>query len=101
MQEAKIASGRRSMCAGALQQIESAVHIGANEFARGSNRAVDMGLGGEMNDRARLLLLKYLRYERFVVDVAMDESKPRIRFQIDKILQHPSISKRIEDDNPR
>src|SRR6185369_6445527 len=71
------------------------------EFARRCDRAIDVRLGSEMNDRARPFLLKYFGYKGLIVYVAVNKSKSRISFQVYEILEHPGIGKRIEDDHPR
>ena len=63
---------------GRIEQYRGADHIGLDEGARPVDRAVDMGLGGKMDDRVRLPGLEDVAHARTVGDVGADEVVARI-----------------------
>jgi hypothetical protein len=52
-----------------FQQREAAVDVGAHELARAQDGAVDVALGGEVHDRARLELAHQRQHRVALADV--------------------------------
>ena len=67
--------------AGRLQEVECADDIRLDEFCGAVDGAVDMGLCGEVHDRARLMLGEKLGNQLGISDITSHENMARIAFQ--------------------
>src|SRR5690606_27825251 len=59
--------------AGSFQQCQRANHVGLDEGGRAVDRAVDVALGGEVQDRVRLVFGQQPPNQITVTDVPLDE----------------------------
>jgi len=64
--------------AGGFEQDESAGNVGVDEVARPVDRAVHMGLGGEMHDEVGLVGGEELAHRRGIGDIGADQHMARI-----------------------
>ncbi len=85
--------------AGGFEQGEGAVHVGAHEVARAVDGAIDVALGGEMDDGAGLVLGKQAVDQLTVADVALHEDMPRVALQGGEVLQVARVGEGIQIDH--
>lgn len=85
--------------ASGFKQRKGAVDVGAQEFARAMNRPVDMGLGSEMNDGARLMLYELAVDQGAITDIARHEAVPGIALQAGKVLKIARVGKLVQVDD--
>ncbi|OIQ82918.1 hypothetical protein GALL_352980 [mine drainage metagenome] len=82
-----------------LQQVESADDVGLNEVARTMDGAVDMRLGGEVDDGARSVFGKQPGYQGGIGYIATHEHMPHVVAQTDEIFQVTRIGQLVEVDD--
>ena len=92
---------RRPISARFFKQAECAVDVGANKIVGAVDGPVDMALGGEMNDRARLFAPKQIAQTISVDDVAPLKAIARIAFDGSQVLEIAGVSQLVEIDDPR
>ena len=83
--------------AGRLEQHEGTERVGAHEGVRLEDRAVDVRLGGEVDDR--LGALDRRRDGGRVLDRAVHERESRVGFDILEVLATPGVGQLVEHDN--
>jgi hypothetical protein len=81
---------------GAFEQVVGALDVGADEVAGPVYRAVDVGFGCEIDDRARLMFREQTRDESAVCDVPVNEDVALVAFEGDQVLGIACVSERVE-----
>ena len=103
MQEAEILPRRAGQAApvGArrFQQREGAFDVGANEFAGAMDGAIDVRLGGKMDDGARLPLGQQTVEQAPVADVAAHEGMADIAVERGQVLEVARVGQLVEIDD--
>jgi hypothetical protein len=84
---------------GRLQQSERPHDIGLNEWFRPEDRTIDMGLGGEMNDRVDPIPTQQVVNQRTIPDIPLNEGVPLGSRHVDKILGPTRVGQRIKIDD--
>jgi hypothetical protein len=79
-----------------LEQREGADDVGLHERARAGDRAIDVGLGGEVHDGVDAVLGQHPIDQRAVADVAVDERAPRRVRQVAQVLAAAGVGQRVE-----
>jgi len=82
-----------------LEQIERALHVGANKLSGIVDGAIDMTLSGEMNDGARLVSRKQLRNNIGIADISAHEDVARVAGKALKVTNISRVSQFVEIDN--
>ena len=81
---------------GRLQQAVGADHVGGDECIRPGDRAVDVALRGEVDDRVDPPALDQLGDEIGMADVALDQLDPVEPVEVRAV---PRIGEQVEDDD--
>jgi hypothetical protein len=81
---------------GGLKESEGADDVCLDELGRPMNGAIDMGLGGKVDDGPRLMLCKELRNEFGIANIATDEGMAGIPLQGGEVLEVARISELVE-----
>ncbi|KAG1433432.1 hypothetical protein G6F57_022156 [Rhizopus arrhizus] len=92
---------RRPIVADGLQQVEGPDDVRLQERARIGDGPVDVGLGGEIDQRARAVRVQQRRHRRLIGDVAVDERVPRVERQRCQIVQIAGVGQLVQRDDRR
>jgi hypothetical protein len=79
-----------------LEQLERADDVGLDERVGAVDRAVDVRLGREVHDRARLVLAKQAHDRRAVADVAAHERVARVAAQRREVAEVARVGELVE-----
>jgi hypothetical protein len=79
-----------------LQQAEGADDIRLDEVFRAVDAAVDVALGGKIDDGARAVLVQQPGYQRGIADISLDEDVTRIAAQAGQVLEVAGIGQLVE-----
>src|SRR5690606_18589216 len=82
--------------AGGFEQREAAVDVGADRRGGVPDRAIDMGLRGEVHDRARAVPGQQSIDQPAVADVAVHEEMARIALEQAQVAQVARVGQRVE-----
>lgn len=82
-----------------LEQREAAVDVGGDEWRRSGDRAVDVGLGGEVEQGARLVARQQAGHQVGIADVAVHEQVARIAGQRGQVVQVAGVGELVEVDD--
>ncbi|MCY1178869.1 hypothetical protein D9M73_192420 [compost metagenome] len=82
-----------------FQQAEGADDVGFDEVFRAVDRAIDVGLGGEVDDGAWLVLLEQTCDQLSVADVAVHEDVALVALQAAQGLQVACVGEFVEVDH--
>ena len=80
-----------------LQQHVGAVDVGLDEGVRVHDRAVDVRLGREVDDRVDLVRLQRLSHRLCVADVALHEGVARIVVDVQQVVQVAGVGQLVVD----
>ncbi len=104
VQEAEARRGRRLVAqveARRLEQLVGAHEVRAHEAGRVVDRAVDVRLGREVDDRLGPPLADERAHGRAVGDVAVHERVARVLRDVRQALQVAGVGERVQHDHPR
>ncbi|MCY1451930.1 hypothetical protein D9M71_688200 [compost metagenome] len=92
--------GRQRFGVGAhgFEQVESANDIGVDECLRAVDGAIDMGLGGKIENGAGLVLFEQVLDQGTVTDIALHEYMLRIARQAAEVIQVACIGQLVQID---
>jgi len=79
-----------------LEQLERAEHVGLHERVGAVDRAVDVGLGREVDDRVRAVAREQVGDERAVADVAAHERVARVAADRREVAEVPRVGELVE-----
>jgi len=79
-----------------FEQMEGADDVGLDEVFRAVDGAVDVALGGEVDDGARLLFGEQFADQGAVADVALDEDVALVAVQAGEVLQVAGVGEFVE-----
>ena len=85
--------------AGRLQETEGADDVRGDELPRTVNRAVDVALRREMDDRPHAVFGEESLHERLIADVATDERVPGVAVEGGEIAHVPGVGELVEVDD--
>ena len=84
-----------------VEQRLGAEDVRAQERRRVVDRAVDVGLGGEVDEGRRAVLGEQARHQRRVADVAADELVAGVAGEAGQVLRVSGVGQRVEIDDAR
>ena len=84
-----------------LEELEGADDVGLHEGAGPVDRAIDVGFGREIHDRAGSVLGEQLGDEGAIADVAVDEHVPGIRRDAGEVVEVARVRELVEVHNAR
>jgi hypothetical protein len=91
----------RDVVARGVEQLEGAADVGLDEGGRPVDRAVDVGLGGEVEDRRGPVLVDDLVDRGAVGDVGLHEMEARVLGDVGQALEVPGVGQLVDDDDAR
>jgi len=92
-------SAFRQIGPGGFEQTEGAVDIGTNESLGAGERTVNVALGREVHDGARLIPVEQAIEQRRIADIALLETVGRKLLDRGKVLQIARIRELVEVDH--
>ena len=85
--------------AGLIEKDEGSVYVGADESVRRGNGSVDVALGGEVDDGARLMIAQQRANQFGIADVATHQQVAWVRFDRCQVGWVAGVAQQIEIDN--
>ena len=92
---------RRPVGARFFEQVECAVDVGANEIIGAVDGAVDVALGGEVNDGTRLFAPQQVAQEIAIDDVALLEAIARMGLDRTQVVEIARVCQLVEIQDAR
>ena len=92
---------RSEMAPCAFEQLEGAGDVGGEEIARRFDRAIDVALGREVDDRARRVIAVHRRDGLGVGDVAAHEDDAIAVDDVAQVLEAAGVGEQVEHDEAR
>ena len=89
----------RSLAKGWVGRGQRAVYVGADESVRRGNGSVDVALGGEVDDGARLMIAQQRANQFGIADVATHQQVAWVRFDRCQVGWVAGVAQQIEIDN--
>ena len=86
--------------AAALQEVHRAEDVRPGEDLRPGDRAVDVGLGGEVDDEVGVLRREQPGDEGAVADIAPDEAEAGVGQQLPEVVRVPGVGQGVEAQQP-
>jgi hypothetical protein len=82
-----------------LKEIEGANDVGLDELGGPMDGAINMGLGGKVNDGARLMLRKELRNEYGITDITTSKGMAGVPLDGGEVLEIAGVGELVEVDD--